>query len=72
MSRLHYHTVFDLPADVTDPVAAYASPAAEGNPDWLLVVNPAEVARLHATYLDTPPLPADWAAGAEDVPPPRR
>ena len=62
MARLHYHTVFDLPADVTDPVAAYASPAAEGSPDWLLVVNPAEVARLHATYLDTPPLPADWAA----------
>ena len=60
-ARLHYHTVFDLPADQSDPIAAYADPAAERNPDWLLVVNPAEVARLHATYKFAPPLPAGWA-----------
>ncbi len=62
MGRLRYHTVFDLPAGEADPVAAYADRAAEGSPDWLLVVNPAEVARLHQTYVDTPPLPADWTA----------
>ena len=62
MARLHYHTVFDLPAGDADAVAAYASPAAEGNPDWLLVVNPAEVDRLHHTYRFTPPVPDAWAA----------
>ena len=62
MSRLHYRTVFDLPGDTPDPVAAWVGREAEGNANWLLVVNPAEVARLHATYRFTPALPADWAA----------
>ncbi len=61
MSRLHYRTVFDLPAGVDDPVAAWAGPAAVGSPDWLLVINPAEVYRLHTTYRWTPPLPPAWA-----------
>jgi hypothetical protein len=61
MTRLHYKTVFDLPADDPDAVDAWAGPAAAGNADWVLVINPPEVARLHATYVGTPPLPADWA-----------
>ena len=66
MDRLHYRTVFDLPADTAatatpaDAVAAWVGPEAVGNPDWLLVVNPAEVERLHRTYQFTPPLPAAW------------
>jgi hypothetical protein len=61
MSRLHYRTVFDLPAGVTDPVAAWVGPEAEGNREWMLVINPAEIARLHQTYRDTPPLPPAWS-----------
>ena len=63
MNRLHYRTVFDLPADVPpgDPVATWAGPGVAGNRDWLLVVNPAEIDRLHRTYVDTPPLPPQWA-----------
>ena len=63
ISHLHYRTVFDLPAGEADPVTAWVGPGAEGNGDWLLVVNPAEVARLHATYVATPPLPPAWAKG---------
>jgi hypothetical protein len=62
IARLHYRTVFDLPANEPDPVAAWVGKEAEGNPDWLLVINPAEVARLNRTYKHTPPLPAAWAA----------
>jgi hypothetical protein len=62
MSRLHYRTVFDLPGDTADPVAAWVGKEAEGNRNCLLIVNPAEVARLHATYRHTPPLPPEWAA----------
>ncbi len=54
-------TVFDLPAGVADPVAAWAAPAGGGNSDWLLVINPAEIDRLHDTYRHTPPLPQPWA-----------
>ncbi len=32
MARLHYHTVFDLPAGEADPVAAYARPRGRGQP----------------------------------------
>ena len=60
--HLHYRTVFDLPADAPGPVAAWAGPAAVGNADYLLIINPAEIARLHATYVATPALPAEWAA----------
>ncbi len=62
MSRLHYRTVFDLPGDEPDPVAAWVGREAEGNPNWLLVINPAEVRRLNGTYRFTPPLPDAWAA----------
>ena len=58
--RLHYSTVFDLPGDETDPVAAWVGRAAEGNPEWLLVVNPDEVQRLNTTYRSVPPMPSAW------------
>jgi hypothetical protein len=61
MSRLHYRTVFDLPTDVSDPVAAWVGTAAESDPNFLLVVNPSEIARLHSTYRDVPGLPEKWA-----------
>jgi hypothetical protein len=60
MSRLHYRTVFDLPANMTDPIEAWAGPVAKNNPNWLLVVNPLEIDRLHKTYLDVPPVPSQW------------
>lgn len=62
MSRLHYRTVFDVPGDVSDPIAAWAGPDVAGNPKWLLVINPAEIDRLHRTYWKIPELPPDWAA----------
>jgi hypothetical protein len=62
MSRLHYKTVFDLPANTTDPIQAWAGEEAKNNPNWILVINPTEIARLHKTYLDVPPLPPQWSA----------
>ena len=53
LSRLHYRTVFDLPADSPDAVTAWIDPALK-NP--ILVIDPPEVARLHATYRHVPPL----------------
>ena len=67
MTRLHYKTVFDLPADDPDAVEAWAGPSAAGNAGWVLVINPVEVARLHATYVGTPPLPAAWAKRGPDA-----
>jgi hypothetical protein len=61
MTRLHYKTVFDLPANTTDPIQAWAGLDAKKNPNWILVINPTEIARLHKTYLDVPALPPDWA-----------
>ncbi len=61
MSRLHYRTVFDIPTNTTDPIEAWASVAAKNNPNWLLVVNPSEIKRLHETYRDVPSLPPQWA-----------
>jgi hypothetical protein len=60
MTHLHYSTVFDLPADVSDPVQAWAGKAAVNNPDYWLVVNTSEIERLHRTYSHVPPLPAQW------------
>jgi hypothetical protein len=62
MSRLHYRTVFDIPTNTTDPIEAWAGPIAENNSNWLLVINPSEIKRLHETYLDVPPLPPQWVA----------
>jgi len=62
MTRLHYRTVFDVPADDSDPIDAWVGPQAKGDRDWLLVVNPTEINRLHRTYIGIPALPADWAS----------
>lgn len=53
MSRLHYRTVFDLPSDAPDALAAWVDPMLK---DPILVIDPAEIARLHATYKYVPPL----------------
>jgi hypothetical protein len=60
MSRLHYRTVFDLPGDVDNPIDAWLGPQAKSDPNWLLVINPTEIARLHRTYRNTPALPREW------------
>jgi hypothetical protein len=60
MTRLHYRSVFDIPSDVDDAVDAWVGSEAKGNANWLLVINPAEVDRLHRTYWKTPALPAEW------------
>jgi hypothetical protein len=62
MTRLHYRTVFDVPANGSDPIDAWVGPQAKGDPNWLLVVNPTEIERLHRTYIGIPALPDDWAA----------
>jgi hypothetical protein len=64
MSQMHYRTVFNLQGD--DAVDAWIGPQARGNPNWLLVINPAEIARLHRTYRFVPALPPDWAAHGDE------
>ena len=66
MSRLHYRCVFDLPADVTDPIDAWAGRGVHGNADWLLSINPAEIDRLHRTYLNVPALPSTLATPTDE------
>jgi hypothetical protein len=61
MSRLHYSTVFDLPADASDPVEAWAGKDAVHNTNYWLVVNTSEIERLNRTYERVPLLPAKWA-----------
>ena len=51
MSRLHYRTVFDVPGNVDDPVAAWVGKV---DSNWLLVINPSEIERLHRTYWKIP------------------
>jgi hypothetical protein len=60
MSRLHYRTVFDIPPGETDPIDAWVGAEAKGNPNWLLVINPTEIERLHRTYFDVPGLRPEW------------
>jgi hypothetical protein len=60
MTRLHYRTVFDVSSDIDDPASAWAGPQAKGDPNWLLVINPAEIERLHRTYWKIPALPPAW------------
>jgi hypothetical protein len=62
MTRLHYRTVFDIPAGDGNPIDAWVGSAARGNPNWLLVINPAEVQRLHQTYWKVPGPSKDWAS----------
>ena len=64
MSRLHYRTVFDLPSDAPDALAAWVDPALK-HP--ILVIDPAEIARLHATYKHVPPL-GESTPGPRDRP----
>ncbi len=64
ISRLHYRTVFDLPAGKSDPVEAWAGEKVDAN--WLLVINPMEIERLHRTYLDVPSLPKAWEKRGEE------
>ena len=65
MTRLRYRTVFDVPAGVADPVRAWAGADVIGDPDWLLVINPSEVTRLHGTYAGIPALPRAWGDRVE-------
>jgi hypothetical protein len=67
MSRLHYRTVFDVPAGGpgVDPIDAWVGAESKGNPNWLLVIHPTEIERLHETYWRIPPLPVDWRARGE-------
>jgi len=60
MSQLHYRCVFNVPADTPDPIDAWVGPQVRGDPNWLLVVSPMEIDRLHQTYIDTPALPESW------------
>jgi len=60
MARLHYRTVFDVQSDTDDPVTAWVGPEARGDANWLLVINPAEIDRLHRTYWKIPALPPAW------------
>ena len=60
MSHMHYRSVFNVGAG--DPIDAWIGPQVKGDPNWLLVINPSEIDRLHTYYRDMPPLPADWAA----------
>jgi hypothetical protein len=62
LDRLHYRSVFNLHTGTDDPIQAWVGPEPIGNPNWLLVINPAEIERLHRTYLGVPALPPDWAA----------
>jgi hypothetical protein len=64
MSRLHYRTVFDVPGNVDDPIEAWVGKV---DANWLLVINPSEVERLHRTYWKIPALPPVWAK-LEDQP----
>jgi hypothetical protein len=61
MSRLHYRTVFDVTGSGNDPVNAWEGPQAKGDRNWLLVIHPAEIERLHTTYWGIPSLPSEWA-----------
>ena len=63
---LRYRSVFDVAADQPSAIAAWLTPelrAAMTDPDPkrrpILVVNPMEVERLHATYRHVPPLDPD-------------
>ncbi len=60
MSRLHYRSVFDVPADATDAISAWAGESAKHDHNSLLVINPTEVARLHRTYKNIPPPLPEW------------
>ena len=60
MARLHYRTVFDVQSDTDDPVTAWVGPQAKGDANWLLVINLAEIDRLHRTYWKIPALPPAW------------
>ncbi len=62
MNRLHYRSVFDLPADATDPVDAWVGPQPFGDPHYLLMVNTSEIDRVHKTYYQVPGLPSEWIA----------
>jgi hypothetical protein len=65
MTRLHYRTVFDVPADTEDPISAWVNPEAKGDPNWLLVIDPAEIERLHQTYWKIPPPLPVWEQAGE-------
>jgi hypothetical protein len=62
LSRMHYRAVFNLHTGTDDPVQAWLGPEPIGNPNWLLMINPNEIDRLHATYFGVPALPPDWAS----------
>lgn len=69
MDRLIYRTVFDL---LPPRGAWFTAWTGEKSAD-LLLINAAEVKRLHATYLDVPALPADIPPDAfKLIPDPRR
>jgi hypothetical protein len=61
-AQLHYRSVFDVTPNVSDPIEAWLGPGVRGNPDWLLVINPSEIQRLHDTYHDMPAVPPQWTA----------
>jgi hypothetical protein len=61
LSRMHYRAVFNLHTGTDDPVQAWLGTEPIGNPNWLLMINPTEIERLHDTYYGVPALPPDWA-----------
>jgi hypothetical protein len=67
LDHLHYRSVFNLHTGTDDPVIAWIGPEPIGNPNWLLVIDPAEIDRLHRTYVGVPALPPDWAARGPEV-----
>ncbi len=67
LKRLHYRAVFNLKTGTNDPVKAWVGSEPIGNPNWLLVINPSEVQRLHNTYFGVPGLPREWAGRGDDV-----
>jgi hypothetical protein len=60
LSQLHYRTVFNVATGYDNPVDAWIGPQVRGNHNWLLVINPMEIDRLHRTYVGVPPLPREW------------
>jgi hypothetical protein len=65
MSQLHYRTVFNVRGD--DAIDGWAGPEARGNRNWLLVINPMEIDRLHRTYVGVPGLLPGWGERAPET-----
>jgi hypothetical protein len=59
LKKMHYRAVFNLYTS-DDPIKAWLGDAPVNDPDWLLVINPREIDRLHSTYHGVPGVPPAW------------